>query len=69
MGLVRRGMKGEGQSRQGSDPDGLGQVLSVPATRRGFLTTRTTGDGRDPQPAGCRRHSGTNLAQIRQAVG
>ena len=36
MGLVRREMKGEGEGRQGVDPDGLGEALSVSVTRKGF---------------------------------
>ena len=36
VGLVRRGMKGEGKGWQGVGPDGLGGALSVSATRRGF---------------------------------
>ena len=49
MGLVRRGMKSEGNSRQVFDPDGLGRVLSVSATRWRFLTTRSAGGRRDHQ--------------------
>ena len=36
-------MKGEGKGWHGVGPDGLGRVLSVSATRRGFLTGRSAG--------------------------
>ena len=60
-------MKGEG--RQGVDPDGLGQALSVSATRRGFLTARSLGEGRDQRADCSRRHAGTGLARDSQACG
>jgi hypothetical protein len=61
VGLVRRGMKGEGNSRQVFDPDGLGRVLSVSAPRRRFLTARSAGGRRDRQPDCSRRHAGACL--------
>ena len=69
MGLVRRGMKSEGNSRQVFDPDGLGRVLSVSATRWGFLTGRSAGGRRDRQPDCSRRHAGASLAGVGQAGG
>ena len=68
MGLVRRGMKGEGKSRQVFDRNGLGQVVSVSAMRRGIVTGRGAGDGRDQRADCSRRHAGTGLAQICEAV-
>ena len=66
---IRRGMKGEGKSRQGFDTDGLGRVLSVSAARRGYLKGSSPGDGRD-QGADCsRRHCGASLARVGEAVG
>ena len=66
---IRRGMKGEGKSRQGFDTDGWGRVLSVSAARRGYLKGSSPGDGRD-QGADCsRRHCGASLARVGAAVG
>ena len=62
MGLVRRGMKGEGNSRQVFDPDGLGQHLAarvrpprrisqVNAVVDEFTQTQVLGEGdREEQP-------------------
>ena len=44
--------------RQGVDPDGLGRVPSVSATRRGLLTGRSADDGRDQRSDCSRRHAG-----------
>ena len=66
MGLVRRGMKGEGKGWHSVGPDGLGRVLSVSATRRGFLMGRSAGDGRDQRADCSRRHAGASLLGVGQ---
>ena len=55
---VSGGMKGEGKNRHDFDPDGLGRVLRVSAARRGVLTGRSPGDGRDQRVDCSRRPCG-----------
>ena len=55
-------MKGEGKGWHGVGPDGLGRMPSASAMRRGFLTARSTGDGRDQRADCSRRHAGASLA-------
>lgn len=69
MELARRGMKGEGKGRQGGGSDGLGRMLIVSATQRGFLTGPSVGDGQDQRADCTRKHAGSSLARDSQAGG
>ena len=68
MVLVRRAIEGEGKSLLGSGPYGLVRILSVSATRRGFLTGSGAADGRDQRADCIRRHERPGLVQICEAV-
>ena len=65
--LVKRGMSDEWKGRQGFIPTDWAGAECV-SDAKGILTDRGAGDGRDQRADGSRRHAGTGLAQICEAV-
>ena len=65
--LVKRGMSDEGKGRQGFIPTDWAGAECV-SDAKGILTDRGAGHGRDQRADGSRRHAGTGLAQICEAV-